>query len=240
MNIYKIADLIIEMDSGGIITQSQSKKYFAPPGIRPDFLIDTSDKDIEVFVEMNPHLNRDEAEYLLSGFSFSSRLVDYDGFCLHASAIAFENSAILFSAPCGTGKSTQSRLWGEYFGDDKVTVINDDKPAIRYVDGEFYVYGTPWSGKCDLNHNMRVPLKAVCFIEQSEKNKICRLSAKEAVVMLIYQSLRPGGRNRLERLLTLIDKMISKTQIYKMGCTMSDEAVKMAYEAIFSQLEGDT
>ena len=37
---------------------------------------------------------------------------------------------------------------------DRVTVINDDKPIIRKIDGEFYVYGTPWQGKESIGKNI--------------------------------------------------------------------------------------
>ncbi len=49
---------------------------------------------------------------------------------LHASAIVVGNSAYLFSASSGTGKSTHTKLWQECFG-DKAVIINDDKPVIR-------------------------------------------------------------------------------------------------------------
>lgn len=56
------------------------------------------------------------------------------------------NSAILFTAPSGTGKSTHTRMWQECFG-ERVTVINDDKPLIKINDSEAVIYGTPWCGK---------------------------------------------------------------------------------------------
>lgn len=38
-------------------------------------------------------------------------MLDYDCFQLHASVIRVNGHGILFSAPSGTGKSTQADLW---------------------------------------------------------------------------------------------------------------------------------
>ena len=85
---------------------------------------------------------------------------------------AMDGQAYLFSADSGVGKSTHSRLWQQVFGDQRVTIINDDKPALRLRDGVWYVYGTPWSGKYGLNHNLCYPLAGICFLERSKTNKI--------------------------------------------------------------------
>ena len=102
---------------------------------------------------------------------------------------------MLFSAPCGTGKSTHTRLWTEYFGKERAVIINDDKPAIQLINDVFYVYGTPWSGKNNIHSNIKVPLQAIVFIEQSINNNVDTLSSREAVKLLMNQSLRPFSSN---------------------------------------------
>lgn len=179
-----------------------------------------------------PLSSLDNYEYIETGFAFSRALLDYNGFCLHSSAVALENKAVLFSAPCGTGKSTHTGLWRKYFGEDKAIIINDDKPAIRLMGDTFCVYGTPWSGKSDLNTNVKVPLQAIVFLEQAPENHIKRLSNKEAVRWLYYQSLRPIGPRAEEKtsnLLNLLDKIVCQIPIYKMGCTISEKAVELSY-----------
>lgn len=188
--------------------------------------------------ERYSQLTDDEWEYILSGFAFSRSLLDYDGFCLHASAVALDRRAVLFSAPCGTGKSTHTALWRRYFGQDRTIILNDDKPALRWMDGHFQVFGTPWSGKSGLNVNENAPLHAIVFLEQAKENRICRLSVKESVQMLAYQSFRPGRDiRRTNRLLELFDALLQETPVYRMGCTISEEAVKTAHHQLFGKEE---
>jgi hypothetical protein len=142
-----------------------------------------------------------------------------------------DGCAYLFTAPSGTGKSTHTRLWRELLG-DKAVMVNDDKPIIRYIDGEFYVYGTPWNGKHHLDTNCRAKIKAICKIEQAKENRIEIISTSEMLMTILNQTIRPDNLEQMDKLLGLIDKMISKVGLYKLGCTISKEAAELAYSTM--------
>lgn len=232
MNLYKIADLTIAMECSGETMFKQGKPYAADTGSQADMVISIDSERLNEAKEKHPQLTSGEWEYILTGFDFSRELLCFDGFCLHASAVALAGKAVLFSGPCGTGKSTHAGLWQEHFKDQAV-VINDDKPALRLHNGTFYVYGTPWSGKSYLHTNIKVPLQAIVFLKQAEENKIRRLTNKEAVQMLVYQSLRPNrDPAKMERLLSLLDRLLAKTPVYQLACTISHEAVKLVHNEI--------
>ncbi|MDD4239234.1 MAG: hypothetical protein PHT62_11880, partial [Desulfotomaculaceae bacterium] len=199
-------------------------------GDSTDITIDC--EKLQKFKEKHPQFTPNEWEYIQTGFVFYQELLNFNGFCLHSSAVALENRAILFSGPCGTGKSTHTSLWQQYFGPDKAVIINDDKPALRLMNDTFYVYGTPWSGKSSLNINIRVPLKAIVFLKQEKENYIRRLNNKEAVHLLIYQSIRPQDCDKMDRLLTLLDLLLPKIPVYQLGCTISMDAVKLVHDTL--------
>jgi len=157
MHVYKIAGIILNMQAGGDILVRQSLPYLTDSTRPVDFTIALGDDFLLQKQQENPHLSLDECEYIWTGADFYRRLLGYDGLMLHASAVAYEGYAYLFSAPCGTGKSTHARQWQEHFGSDQVQIINDDKPAIRLIDNIFQVFGTPWSGKSEHNLNKQVP-----------------------------------------------------------------------------------
>jgi hypothetical protein len=233
MSLYDIAGLKIQMDHIGEITRLRSQKYLAVTGSQADISINPTPEEFHLILQNNPALTLDEADYIQTGYMFACRLLDFSGFCLHASAIAIDNKAILFSAPCGTGKSTHTRLWQEYYGKDRVTMINDDKPAIRLINGVLNVFGTPWSGKDDSSSNIRVPLHAVVFLEQAKVNRICPQTKKESIRMLLNQSIR--ARVLQNNLLDMLDCVLSSVEIFKLGCTVSPEAVKVASAVLLNR-----
>lgn len=68
-------------------------------------------------MQKNPHLSLENCEYLSTGGSFYRQLAMFDGMMLHASGVVVDGKAYLFSASCGTGKSTHVRLGLKLFGE---------------------------------------------------------------------------------------------------------------------------
>ena len=238
-NYYHIADLIIRMACFGETLKRQGRPYLMDKPAPADITITLPPEKLKLLQEKYPHLTLNDVEYIQTGFAFSRALLEFDGFCLHASAVALNNRAVLFSAPCGTGKSTHAGLWQKHFGADKALILNDDKPALRLLDDTFYVYGTPWSGKTDLSLNLKVPLQTIVFLEQAQENSIRRLNNKEGVQWLVYQSLRPvGDRNKMNRLLILLDNLLKKFPVYHLGCTVSTQGVDLVYRTINKERNG--
>ena len=178
---YLIAGLRVRMDTFGR-TAEQAENYLTQTEGEPDIVISS---DPEGFRQRHTHLSLEDCEYLCTGGSFYRQLVKFDGMMLHSSAVVMDGYAYLFSAPCGTGKSTHTSLWRKTFGEDRVLMLNDDKPALRLEDGRWYAYGTPWSGKHGLATNICVPLKGICILERGTENQIRQISAREALPMLM-------------------------------------------------------
>ena len=165
---YKISGLTVEMDSFGY-TVTQAEPYLTEAFEKAYIVIRSNWEKVK---EKQPHLSDEDCEYMSTGASFYYQLLGFDGMLLHSSAVVMGGEAYLFSAPCGTGKSTHTALWRKVFGEDRAVILNDDKPALRLEDGVWYAYGTPWSGKTDQNLNIKVPLKGICILTRSEENHI--------------------------------------------------------------------
>ncbi len=234
VSIFKIAELFIKMNPKYDTLTRQSEAYLCPacPDDKIDMEIEISDEEIVYRKKANPQFSENDCEYMFSGAKFYTMLIKYDGFMLHSSAVEYEGQAYLFSGPCGVGKSTHTELWKEYFGNEKAKIINDDKPALRLIDDRFYVYGTPWSGKTDKNINANAPLKAIVFLKQGSENIVHELNSLFAIKMLLEQTIRPKDKDYLEKLLSLIDKLIINVPIYTLECRKETEAVKLIYDKI--------
>lgn len=179
-----------------------------------------------------PNLREEDIIYLESGFAFYGNLLQFDGVYLHASAVELDGRAYLFSGPCGMGKSTHTRIWQATFG-DKARVFNDDKPALRRLDGRWYAYGTPWCGKDGININMKVPLAGICFLKQAPENAIRRLNSVETVSLFLTQTLRrfkDGANTAL--LLEHLDKLVREIPIFELENRPEPEAALLSYETM--------
>ncbi len=174
-------------------------------------------------------LSREEAYYLQAGWLFYRNLLDYNGFYLHSSAVELDGYAYLFSGPCGTGKSTHTRLWQKEFG-QKARVFNDDKPALRRLDGRWYAYGTPFCGKDDININIKVPLGAICFLKQADHNSIRRLTPAEAVQKIFTQTFyKFNNPERLEKMVRLVEDVVRTTPVFELENRPEAAAAQLSY-----------
>ena len=195
------------------------------------------DADVSICVEQYKlehwaHLSYADAVYMASGKIFHSNLLNFHGMMLHASAIALDGKAYLFSGPCGTGKSTHTGLWQQVFGEN-AKVFNDDKPSLRRLEDGWFAYGTPWSGKNEININMKVPLAGICFLKQSEKNEIRRLTPLEALPLVISQTMhRFRNVEKLDLMLKLTEQLVQEIPIYQFYNRPEPEAALMSYHAM--------
>lgn len=158
-------------------------------------------------------------------------MLRHDTLLFHGSAISVDGEGFLFTAKSGTGKSTHTRLWREMFG-DRAVMVNDDKPLLKIEDDRVMVCGTPWNGKHCLGTNIMVPLKGLCILTRAEENHIQRISASEAMPMLLQQSFRPADPVAVAKLLGLLEKMAQRVGLYRLGCNMDPEAAAVAYQGM--------
>lgn len=149
----------------------------------------------------------------------------------HCSSLRIDDKAYLFTGPSGTGKSTHVRLWKEVFG-ERMVIINDDKPLLHFTDDKIWVYGTPYSGKDGLDTNISAQAAGIVILHQAEKNEIKRISARDAFPVLWSQSYRNvKSADAMIHTMDLVQQM-AKLPVFSLGCTISGEAVELAYEAL--------
>ena len=223
---YKIAGLTVQMDTFGR-TEKLAEPYLCPEG--PADLVIRSDR--EGVQAKNPTISASHCEYLASGASFYQQLMAFDGLLLHAAAVVVDGKAYLFTAPRKTGKSTHVQLWLDAFG-DRALILNEDKPALRRIDGKWYAFGTPWSGKTGLNKNMGCPLAGICLLERNQTNSIAPYVQSDIVFRIMKQTYRPKDALRSEKILTLIGSLLEKVPVWRLKCNMEPEAAYTAWEAM--------
>lgn len=231
VELFDIAGLKVAMECKDGMLYERSRAYLAKDQREePDFSVVIPDEILQKKHEALPQLTLDECRYVYMGEGFYHKILNFDGMLLHASAIEKDGKAYLFSARSGTGKSTHTHLWMKQF--DGVRMINDDKPALRYIDGTLCACGTPFSGKNDESSNICVPVRAIVFVERAEENKIECISAKDAIPLFISQTVRPAAEKYAVKSLEMLDRVLKEVPVFRLRCNMLPEAAICAYEGI--------
>ena len=150
---------------------------------------------------------------------------------IHGSAVAVDGLGYLFTAACGTGKSTHTRYWREIFG-NRAVMVNDDKPFAHIAETGVTLYGAPWSGKHGLDTNIAVPLQGICILTRGPENKIRRISSDEALPMLLHQSQMPMEKELHGAFQTLVRSLAQTVPLWHMECTKDPRAAKVAHDAM--------
>lgn len=151
---------------------------------------------------------------------------------LHSSLIDFNGNGIIFSAPSGTGKSTQANLWNKY---KNAIILNGDRSIIRKLD-DYYAYGSPYAGSSDIYLNKKVRIKAIIVLKQAPYNKISRLDYKHAFLHILSEmSLTTWNKNFINLEITFLKEVIENIPVYLLECLPNEEAVNL----VFDKLRGD-
>ena len=161
----------------------------------------------------------------------AEELLKHGTLLMHGSTVGLDGAAYLFTATCGTGKSTHTRLWREVFG-DRAVMINDDKPFLTIGSDGVVACGSPWSGKHGLDHNIGLPLKGICILRRGAVNRIRRITPEEAKDMVYHQCQGTADAGLQERICTLADLMMQKIPLWEMECTKEPEAALVSYNAM--------
>ncbi len=226
--LYQIADLVVEIpDANGLA--ERCRDYLFDGTAQPDVVIDAAKYDASFYPEGT---DADQVAYMESARQFCTKILNFDGLYLHASAVEMNGKAYLFSGPCGTGKSTHTRLWQQTFG-TAAQVFNDDKPILRFLDGQWYAFGTPWCGKDGINQNKKVPLGAICFLKQADHNRIEQLVPTRAIQKILSQTFHKFANvKKLDNMLVLLDALVRKVPVYELENKPEEAAARLSFQTM--------
>ena len=157
----------------------------------------------------------------------------FDTLLIHASAIMVSatGTAYPFIANSGTGKSTHTGLWLRYI--EGCELLNDDNPVVRIVNGQPFIYGSPWSGKTPCYRNRSAKLGAVTRIERAPANSIERLGSVAAFASLLPACSSMKWDNTIYgQLCTTITHIIETTPIFTLHCLPDEEAALLCHKTL--------
>ena len=174
------------------------------------------------------------AEALLKSIGLEYLLAVNNRVVLHSSYIIYEGKGIVFTAPSGTGKSTQADLWKQ--NRTHVEIVNGDRSVLSCEENIPVVHGIPFCGSSGISLNRAVPLRAIVVLRQGKENVICRLHGAEALKMIYSECcVSPWDKKCMENILQLLIAITVETPVYLLSCRPDVSAV----ELLDKTLKGD-
>lgn len=162
-------------------------------------------------------------------------LLEYEGLLLHASFIRWQGKGILFSAPSGTGKSTQADLWVKY---ENAEILNGDRAGLRRLDGRWTSFGLPLAGSSCIYRNENAPVEAVIALRQGKENRIRRLGPAEAFRFLYPEiTVHQWDKQFVEKTSGLLLELLQDVPVYLLECRPDREAVQLLRETVLEETE---
>lgn len=152
------------------------------------------------------------------------------GFLLHASFIRWRDRAVLFTAPSGTGKSTQAELWRRECGAE---LINGDRAIVRMEGDMALACGVPFCGSSGVSKNVALPLAAIVCLSQAPETRISPLSGFQAF-RRIWEgcSVNVWDRTDLSACSQTVLDVLSTVPVYHLACTPDLTAVNALRRAL--------
>lgn len=151
---------------------------------------------------------------------------------LHSAGIEYLGEAILFAAPSGTGKSTQTDLWRRYV--DGVTDLNGDRILLQKTDDGWFACGFPICGNSGRCMQKALPLRAVVLIRQNVTDRVTALSDFQKFSLILNGLAVPlSDQECTKAAMNLLEDLIKKVCVIRLDCSMDITAVKTLYSYLY-------
>lgn len=160
---------------------------------------------------------------IFNALALEKVLIAHESIILHASYVNYKGKAILFTAPSGTGKSTQAALWEKYKGAE---IVNGDRVIIRKGREGYEACGIPVCGSSDICLNRTMPIASIVYLQQGPDNHIQIMRMAERVKRLISETtISLFDPAFVERALEILQGIGMEIPCYYYSCTKDEEAV---------------
>lgn len=209
-------------------------RRFPQSDVQSDNVIELTAQELRDAAALYPSdLSEARIEFSELPYRVSDVLIPHDRCIFHGVAFSWRGKAYLFTAPSGTGKSTQYVLWKTLLG-PKMHVLNGDKPVLSWAkSSEIWVNPSPWSGKEGMTCMDSAPLGGIILLQQSTENSIIRLSPREAVLPIFTQFMFSGATEDLvHSVCKMEEKLLNSVPIWLMKNRGDLDSARMGIDAV--------
>lgn len=194
------------------------------------------------YQDIRCYLNQERCHYEIMNIATLLRFIPmlsiftyYQILFFHASQVVYNGKGIVFTAPSGTGKTTQAKLWQKY---REAEIVCNDRTLIRNR-GEWLTYGYPLDGSEPVRSTKVTPLGCIVVLKQGKCNQIERLKGSKALVAMMSQLVIDGWDSDIRfKTMDMLVELMKDIPVYQLSCTISEDAVaclerKLLEEGVF-------
>lgn len=154
---------------------------------------------------------------------------------LHAACVELNGSAVAFTAPSGTGKSTRARAWIERIGAE---FVSGDRPGILPGADGPAACGMPWDGKEQIHRRAAFPLRAILEVRRAPFNRLRPLSRQQAIGLMTGQCFLPMWDERAATaVMAAIRRVADTVPVYRLFCGPDGDSAQWTCGALFENRE---
>lgn len=201
--------------------------------------VSVPDRLVETYLHECPSVAYSAAdEYHLLHLVASNMLLAYNRCVFHGTAFLWHEKAWIFSAPSGTGKTTQFRRWRKLYHDE-VKIINGDKPILEFKeDHTIMVHPSPWKGKERWGSMLKAPLGGIIYLKQGKENKIECMAPQDAVIPLYKQFLfLPEKEEYIHAVCRMEDTLLRNIPVWKLINKGDLESAQLTHDVLLKYME---
>ena len=144
---------------------------------------------------------------------FSAWLASFGDIILHASGVAVDNNGYAFIGDAGAGKTTLVRSLAS--SSLTLTALAEDQLILRYKQGYFWLYGTPWHLDPAMCNPQGVRVKKVFFLDRSASLGITPIKRLGGITRILQTAFIPYYLpDRLPDILERLDHLARQVPFY--------------------------
>ncbi|WP_426350909.1 hypothetical protein ACPWSR_06660 [Alloiococcus sp. CFN-8] len=160
-----------------------------------------------------------------------NNLLTTGGLPLHCCYMMYKEQAILFTAPSGTGKTTQGTLWNRLYGSQ---IINGDKCLLQQEGESWLACGFPFHGSAEECENKSYPIRAIVIVRQSQEDAIEELTLAQKTGLLLSEcTVNTWNPERVNKALDMLTDLAIRTTVIMLHCTLEDNAARVLHQYLY-------
>jgi len=202
----------------------------SPP--RRHVFVDASFASGEVVGEFGASIRQGTALFPLQDMDimlFPNWLAGFGNLILHAAGAEIDGRGYCFAGSSESGKSTLAAFLSET---SSATVLGEDQVILRYLEGRFWIFGTPWHLNPALCSPLGVPLEKLFFLDRTSGHGVGPCGPLEGTARLLQTAFVPYyDRAAVTRILDTLARLAEQVLFYTLGYQLGADVLGLVRDA---------